>query len=209
MVDVILPENRFAHANALLEMHQDRKRVFVDTFGWDLPSRESWLEVDDFDNEFAVYLVARAPGTGRHQGSVRLLPSTRPHMLASMFPSLCADGVPINEQCWEISRLVATPVGANGKAVLRVHRLLALALVEFAFLNNIRYYSLVTEPHRVPALLSVGWEVRPLGLPTACMGQELQAFQILIRADTLALMRRKLGIDCPVLRSTAAQLRAA
>jgi N-acyl-L-homoserine lactone synthetase len=209
MIDVVLPENRFDFAHSLLEMHRDRKRVFVDQLCWGLPSRESWLEVDEFDNEYAVYLIARAPDTGRHEGSVRLLPSTRPHMLASVFPSLCANDVPVADDCWEISRLVAPPGEARGTALLRVHRLLALALVEFAMLNAIKSYSLVTEPHRVPALLSVGWNVRPLGLPTSCLGQEIQALQIVIDADTMSVMRRRLGIEGSVLRSAPMKLRAA
>lgn len=209
MIDVVLPENRFAFANALLEMHHDRKRVFVDRLGWELPSRQSWLEVDEFDNEYAVYLIARAPGTGRHQGSVRLLPSTKPHVLASLFPSLCADGVPVGEGCWEISRLVAPPAETSGTAVVRVHRMLALALLEFAALNEIRSYSLVTEPHRVPALLSVGWEVRPLGLPTICMGQHVQALEIVVHSDSLDVMRERFGVRESVLCSMSPQLQAA
>jgi N-acyl-L-homoserine lactone synthetase len=209
MIDVVLPENRFAFANALLEMHHDRKRVFVDRLGWELPSRESWLEVDEFDNDYAVYLIARAPGSGRHQGSVRVLPSTRPHVLGSLFPSLCADGVPVSEECWEISRLVAPPAATSGTAVVRVHRMLALALLEFAGLNGIKSYSLVTEAHRVPALLSVGWDVRPLGLPALCMGQDLQALEIVVHPDSLSLMRRRFGIEERVLRSMSPQLQAA
>jgi N-acyl-L-homoserine lactone synthetase len=209
MIDVILPENRFAFAQALLEMHHDRKRVFVDRLGWDLPSRQSWLEVDQFDSAYAVYLISRELGTGRHQGSVRLLPSTQPHVLASLFPALCTEGVPIAEDCWEISRLVASPVQTNGTALVRVYRLLALALVEFALLNQIRSYSLVIEADRVPALLSVGWEVLPLGLPMSSQGRPLQALQILIAEGTLAAMRCRLGFERPVLRSPAADLRAA
>ena len=209
MIDVVLPENRFAFARALLEMHHDRKRVFVDTLGWQLPSRDSWLEVDEFDNEYAVYLIARTAGTVRHQGSVRLLPSTRPHVLASLFPFLCADSVPVGEECWEISRLVAAPGETGGTAVVKVHRMLALALLEFADLNDITNYSLVTEAHRVPALLSVGWDVRPLGLPTVCMGENLQALQIVIHEDSLAVMRNRFGIEESVLQSTSPQLRAA
>lgn len=209
MIDVVLPENRFAFANALLEMHHDRKRVFVDRLGWELPSRESWLEVDQFDNEYAVYLIARAPTTGRHQGSVRLLPSTRPHVLSTLFQSLCANGVPVDDSCWEISRLVAPPAERSGAAVVRVHRMLALALLEFAQLNSISSYSLVTEAHRVAALLSVGWDVRPLGLPTVCMGQNLQALQIVIHTDSLVAMRTRFGIDASMLRIMPAQLQAA
>jgi N-acyl-L-homoserine lactone synthetase len=209
MIDMVLPENRFDFAHSLLEMHHDRKRVFVDRLGWGLPSRQSWLEVDEFDSEFAVYLIARAPDTGRHEGSLRLLPSTKPHMLASVFPSLCANGVPVSDHCWEISRLVAPPGETRGAALVRVYRLLALAVVEFALLNGIQHYSLVTEAHRVPALLSVGWDVHPLGLPEVCMGQQLQALQVVIDDDTLSKMRHRLGIEESVLRSAPAKLRAA
>jgi N-acyl-L-homoserine lactone synthetase len=87
--------------------------------------------------------------------------------------------------------------------------MLALALLEFAALNGISSYSLVTEAHRVPALLSVGWNVRPLGLPAFCMGQELQALQILVHADSLAAMRRRFGVDQSVLHSIMPQLQAA
>jgi N-acyl-L-homoserine lactone synthetase len=209
MIDIILPENRLAFARAVLEMHRDRKQVFVDRLGWILPSRESWLEVDEFDREDAVYLLAREPETERHQGSVRLLPSTRPHVLGSVFPSLCDDGVPVSADCWEISRLVASPAEGNGTALLRVHRLLALALVEFALLNDIRTYSLVIEFNRVPVLLSIGWDVRPLGLPRFCGDQQLQALQIVIGKDALSLVQRKTGIKGSVLRSPALLLRAA
>ena len=209
MIDVVLPENRFAFANALLEMHHDRKRVFVDRLGWELPTRESWLEVDEFDNEYAVYLIARDPGTGRHQGSVRLLPSTRPHVLGSLFSSLCTDGVPIGDECWEISRLVAPPAERTGAAVVRVHRMLALALLEFAQLNLIRRYSLVIEAHRVPALLSIGWDVRPLGLPISCARETLQALEIVIDQDSLPAMRERFGAEETVLRTLPPHLQAA
>src|SRR5579884_148803 len=209
MIDVILPENRFAFAQSLLEMHHDRKRVFVDRLGWDLPSRQCWLEIDEFDSEYAVYLIAREFGTGRHQASVRLLPSTQPHVLASVFPGLCAAAVPVAEDCWEISRLVASPGQPNGTGLVRVHRLLALALVEFALLNHIQSYSLVTEYERVPALLSIGWDVRPLGLSRFVDGQELQALQIMIADHTLSMMRKRLGFDGPVLRFPTAELQAA
>ena len=73
---------------------------------------------------------------------------------------------PVGADCWEISRFLASPAERSGNALIRVHRLLALALVEFALLNDIRTYSLIVEFNRVPALLSIGWDVRPLGLPT-------------------------------------------
>ncbi len=192
-----------------MEMHHDRKKVFVDRFGWRLPAEGSWLEVDQFDNEDAIYLLALS-GIGRHQGSVRLLPSSRPTMLACLFNHLCPGGVPDGDDCWEISRLVAAPLdAANGTSVLRIHRLLALALIEFAAAAGIRRYTLVAEAERVPLLLSVGWRVTPLGLPTLTQGELLQALQIEVEPETLEAMRRRLRINSPVLRVAEPMGRAA
>jgi N-acyl-L-homoserine lactone synthetase len=208
MIDLVLPETRFGFAAALMEMHHDRKQVFVDRFGWRLPAKGSWLEVDQFDDDYAIYLLARSP-EGRHRGSVRLLPSSRPHMLDSLFSHLCPGGVPRGDDCWEISRLVTNPADATGNSVLKVHRMLALALVEFALDNGISRYTLVAEAHRVPALLSVGWSVVPLGLPTQIDSEQLQALQIDLRPDTLDDMRRRLRIEQPMLRVLEAPRRAA
>lgn len=209
MIDVVLPENRLEHAALLMQMHHDRKRVFVDRLGWQLPSPRSWLEVDDFDNECAVYLVARSPMTGGHAGSVRLLPSTGKHMLNSLFQSLCAGAVPVGDDCWEISRLVTSPPDVAGTSVVKLHRLMALALLEFAVLNSIRRYTLVAETHRVPALLSIGWTVTPLGLPSDCMGQKLQALQIAVEDRTIRELRARLQVHSAVLQFAATDRRAA
>ena len=193
----------------LMQMHHDRKRVFVDRLGWQLPSPQSWLEVDDFDNECAVYLVARSPMTGGHAGSVRLLPSTGKHMLSSLFQSLCAGAVPVGPDCWEISRLVTSPPEVAGTSVIKLHRLMALALLEFATLNSIRRYTLVAETHRVPALLSIGWKVTPLGLPSDFMNQTLQALQIAVEDRTMRDLRVRLQIYSEVLQFAATDRRAA
>jgi N-acyl-L-homoserine lactone synthetase len=207
MIDLVLPEARFLYAGALMEMHRDRKQVFVDRLGWSLPARGSWLEVDQFDNDYAVYLLAR--DGGRHQGSVRLLPSTGPNMLDSLFADLCPDGVPSGETIWEISRLVTSPRDGTGTNALRVHRLLALALIEFATLNGIERYNLVAEAKRVPTLLAMGWTVYPLGLPTQHDGEEIQALQVWIEEDTLERVRRRVRVRQPVLQIREGQKWAA
>lgn len=208
MIDLVLPETRPAYAAALMQMHRDRKRAFVDTLRWELPSRGSWLEVDEFDNDYAVYLLARSPG-GAHDGSVRLLPTTQPHMLERLFGALCDGPVPVGADCWEISRLVTCRPEVPGTSIVRLHRLLALALHDFAELNAIARYTLVTEAHRVPALLSIGWPVRPLGLPKRAMGEELQALQIDLDPEIHRQLRSKLGISGTVLRSSSSSREAA
>ena len=121
-------------------------------------------------------------------------------MLGSLFGDLCAGSVPVSEDCWEISRFVTCPPRVEGTSVLKLHRLLAIALIEVALLKSIRRYTLVAEPQRVPALLSIGWSVLPLGLPTRCGGESLQALQILVDPEILPILRRKTGVTSSVLQ---------
>jgi N-acyl-L-homoserine lactone synthetase len=200
MIDMISPDRRWRYAGPLMQMHRDRKIVFVDGLGWQLSAPGSWLEVDAYDNDHAVYLMARDETSGDHIGSLRLLPTTGPNLLEGVFGSLCPGGAPRAGDVWEISRLVTAPhEGTPGTRVLKVHRLLALALIEFGLLNGIRHYVLVAESQRVPALLSIGWRVKPLSLPTPYGGGPLiEALQIDVDAAVGARLRDRLGIASSV-----------
>jgi N-acyl-L-homoserine lactone synthetase len=190
---------RLRFSKHLIEMHHDRKRVFIDRLGWRLPTLGSWLEVDEFDNEYTVYLIACSADDDRHLASVRLLPTTRPHMLSTMFAGLCDGGPVVGEDVWEISRFTVAPLRLAGSEVLRLCQYLAIAHVEFALLNNIRRYTLVGEAHRVPILCAMGWKVRPLSLPADCDGKKVVSLEVSMDEDTLPRMRRRLGIEEPVL----------
>jgi N-acyl-L-homoserine lactone synthetase len=178
-IRMIHPSERWEHSVSLMQMHHDRKRVFVDRLGWRLPTGAGWLEVDEFDHDFAVYLMA-VDDNDRHLGSVRLLPTTRRHMLQAIFPDLCPGGAPCGEDVWEISRFLATPGRCGGTAILRIYRLLAAALMEFAELNGASRFTLVAETKRMPALLSIGWTVHPLSLPTLVEGEWIEAAEIVV-----------------------------
>jgi N-acyl-L-homoserine lactone synthetase len=189
-IRIVQPADRLACCRALLEMHFHRKRVFIDTLGWRIGPRESWLEVDQFDDEYAVYIIAVGEEE-RHLGSVRLLPTTRPHMLNTVFADLCPQSTPTGPDVWEISRFLATPEGSAGVNILKVHRLLALALVEFAEANGISRYTLVAESRRMPALLSVGWSVLPLCLPTPLEGELVEAAEIVLDEPSTSRVRAR------------------
>ena len=77
----------------LRAMFEDRKRVFVDLLGWDVPVLDGRFELDQFDNEAATYIII-ADEAGDHLGSARLLPTDRPHILGTLFRDLCAPPPP-------------------------------------------------------------------------------------------------------------------
>lgn len=209
-IRIVRPSERWQFSKPLMEMHHHRKQVFIDRLGWRLAAPGSWLEVDEFDNDHAVYLMIVSQTQDCHLASVRLLPSTVPHMLGSVFSHLCPTGAPSGPETWEISRFVASPEGASGTTILKLHRILASALVEFALLNGIQRYTLVTESRRLPALLSVGWSVLPLSLPIEAGDEQIEALEILIDDRSVAEVRRRTERDpaarfqaLPTLRSAA------
>lgn len=198
-VRMIDTDSRLRFSRQIMEMHRDRKRIFVDQLGWELCAPGSWLEVDQFDTDHTVYLVLTADGDERHLASVRLNPTVRPHMLSTVFADLCDDGPLVGEHVWESSRFTIAPLGLRGTEVMRLSQHLALAHVEFALLNNIRSYTMIGETHRVATLVSMGWRVRPLSFPRDCAGSTIQALEVLIDEDIVEQMRTRFRIDGPVL----------
>jgi acyl-homoserine lactone synthase len=88
MIHVIDYHSQAPEQPLLRSMFADRKRLFVDLFGWDVPVVDGQLEIDQFDAAGAIYIIV-ADAPGQHQASIRLLPSTRPHVLDTLFPHLC------------------------------------------------------------------------------------------------------------------------
>jgi acyl homoserine lactone synthase len=84
-----------------------RHEVFVRHLGWELPGAVEGAEWDEFDRADTVYVLAQ-DAAGRLTGCARLLPTTRPYLLANVFPQLL-DGqpAPMAPEVWELSRFAA------------------------------------------------------------------------------------------------------
>lgn len=171
---------------SLLAMFAARKRVFVDLLRWEVPVVGGRYEVDQFDDGHAEYLIVSDPH-GRHLASARLLPTTRPHILDSLFPELCAGPVPRGPAIREITRFCLDPAaGARGRRAAR--DVLVSALVAHALANGISGYTGVAELAWLQQILAFGWRCRPLGLPRALGSGMLGALMIEVTADTPALL---------------------
>lgn len=150
-------------SRTLQSMFEDRKSVFVDLLKWDVPTLDGRFEMDGFDDRHAIYLIVADP-RGDHLGSARLLRTTRPGILTSLFPDLCASPPPSGEQVLEITRFCLSR-RQNGAARLRVRNLLVSALVDFALDHAIHTYTGVAEVGWLQQILAFGWDCRPLGPP--------------------------------------------
>lgn len=202
MVDVVTSHNRHKFSAQVDLMHEDRKRIFVDALKWEIPVVDNRFEMDQFDNEDAVYLLALDAKKQTHLGSVRLLPSSKPHLLGDVFPMLCDNGVPRGDDIWEITRLCTAPQ-LRGREAWLARSYLAVGMVEFALLYGINKYTCVAETSWLSSIMAVGWECEPLGLPRQINGESIGALVINITPATLQLFRMKMGWRHPVLELDA------
>lgn len=169
-------------------MYKDRKRVFIDLLGWDLP-RKGDFEYDEFDDADAVYLIVHDPVTGDHLASLRLLHTDRPHLMSEVFPQLCEGDVPGGPHIREITRLCLSPRLRAGERI-KARNALAKGLIEYALLMEITALTGLSEIKFLSEILSAGWHCMPLGLPQNIGGSVLGAFQINVTPDTLRQLRQ-------------------
>ncbi|MEO7177833.1 MAG: acyl-homoserine-lactone synthase [Allosphingosinicella sp.] len=87
---------------------------------------EGRYEVDHFDDAYATYLIV-ACADGRHAGSARLPGTTRPHILDTLFPGLCAAPPPRGPGILEITRFCLGR-GCNPRDRLQTRNILLSAL---------------------------------------------------------------------------------
>lgn len=192
-----------AQSRVLTSMFEARKQVFVDLLKWDVPVLEERFELDQYDDTHAAYLIV-ANSDGEHLGSARLLQTTRPHILADLYPELCAGPVPRGARTLEITRFC---LGRNQRATDRrdTRNRLVSALVSFALERNIELYTGVAEIGWLQQILAFGWDCSPLGAPRELGGRLLGALAIAITAETPALLAQN-GIwiaDAPALANAA------
>lgn len=182
MIHIVENHLELANRSLLETMFADRKRLFVDLFGWDVPVVEGRFEIDQFDTADTVYLIC-ADEAGVHEASIRLMPTTRPHMLGELFAHLCPYGVPAGPNIWESTRLcLPQRHGAARRRELR-NRLIS-AMVDFALERGIDRFTGVLPDAFRKEVLAMGWAAEPLGPAVRVDSGLVGAFAAHVRADT-------------------------
>lgn len=175
-------------------MFSDRKEQFVDFFEWDVPVVDGRWEMDQFDTANAVYIIA-VDASGAHEASMRMLPSTEPHLLGTLFPHLCPGGVPVGERLWESTRL-CLPSRHGAARRLELRNALISAMVDFALARGIERITGVIPDGFRKQVLAMGWRAEPLGPAVPIKGGPIGAFAIDIGCDTPDRLRWT-GVYCP------------
>src|SRR5450631_2545670 len=104
MIVVIEPHNAHKYSNLMDEMFRLRARIFRDRLKWDVQVTDG-KERDKYDDQAPVYLVYTDDEAREVKGSLRLLPTTGPTVLADIFSDTLPDAVHLSAPTiWECTR---------------------------------------------------------------------------------------------------------
>src|ERR1700674_3452045 len=104
MIVVIEQYNAHEYSNLMDEMFRLRARVFRDRLRWDVQVADG-KERDKYDDEGPVYLIYADDEARQVKGSLRLLPTTGPTLLADIFSDTLPAGVHLSAPTiWECTR---------------------------------------------------------------------------------------------------------
>lgn len=200
MILIINAENRALFESEIIEMHRQRKAVFVDKQGWNVPVIGD-LEIDSYDGEDTTYLIAK-PDCDSQQvlASARLLPTVRPHLMADLFLAACGGSAPSGPWIWEVSRFCVNPDVARRRRRVELLWEMTCAVIETTLLYGVEQVTFVANAALLPLALDCGWQTARLG-PTLPDGDdEITAVVASITPGGLRAVRARLGITGPVTR---------
>ncbi|TAH34796.1 MAG: conjugal transfer protein TraI [Alphaproteobacteria bacterium] len=177
-------------------MHYLRYRVFRRRLEWPV-SNFSCMEHDQFDTEDAVYIV-HIDEKDNVDACTRLLPTTKPNLLADVYPHLVDGEVPKADDIWETTRFCAD----YETAPANITGLLVAAMLEYGIQLGLRHYVSVSDIRIEPLLRRAGWNPQRLGEPQPT-GTDTAAAEIFeVSEDALAKVRMRSKIPKQLLNDT-------
>jgi acyl-homoserine lactone synthase len=192
-VHVITNDNKALYKDSIEQYYRLRHQVFVEERGWTDLTRSDGLEIDAYDNEHAIYLLAI--DKDRVVGGQRLYPTLLPHMISNVFPRMAARGIPQAFDIFEWTRYFVVKERRTGRTDCR----LLAAIQEFCLQEGITEVTAVVEMWWLPRWQQAGFKVRPLGLPQMIEGQPCVAAAIQISQESLNQVRALAGLRGPSL----------
>ena len=191
MIHIVNNANRHLYRAQIWAMFQERKRIYIDDHGWDELMSFSGAEVDDFDDERAVYLMALGDN-GELWGAQRVRPTDDRCILVDKFPHLIGPNQPElkGPEAWESTRIF-TAKGYRGQTPL--FPLLALAGAEVAFDAGAKRIVAFTNIENYPHLTDGATELVLTGMPQPYRYGTMVGMRLEITVESLARTRDSLA----------------
>ena len=177
-VHVITRKNRSEYAQVLQDYHRKRHDIFVGERKWMSLASPDGLEVDEYDDEHSVYLLALEGESV--VGGQRLYPTLRPHMISRTFPDLVEGRIPTGSRIMEWTRYFIV----RERRRTHVDGQLMASVQRYCLDEGVTDLTAVAETWWLPRWHQYGFDVRPLGLPQMVEGQPTLAVRIQISEES-------------------------
>lgn len=181
-VHVVRRENRQLYAALLDDYFRIRHDIYVGERKWTELARPDGREIDQFDTDETVYLLALDHGA--IVAGMRMVPTQSPTLLSELFPQLALNGPVHRSDIYELSRIFVVPYKRGEHAGPRYEAVIQAAAMEYGLSIGLAAFTIVLETWWLPRLLDQGWQARPLGLPFDING--LSTVAVMVEINDLA-----------------------
>ena len=185
MIRIITSENINDYSDLSEKVWRFRHAQFVERLGWSELSSLDGREIDRFDTDDAIHLVAEKDG--RVVGYTRLLRTSGPHLLSDVYPQMMqGNDWPREDTVYERTRCISD-VDAGKFGDVQASHLLITGVLEFCLVAGIKGMIVETHPKLVTWMLETGYKVDTLNTPQDMNG--VPVVPVYIGATDAALER--------------------
>jgi acyl homoserine lactone synthase len=180
-------------------MHRLRAKVFVDRLHWDVETHDG-LERDRYDDFNPVYLLYTDPKRDEVIGSLRLMPTMGPTLLADVFADTIPEGANFaSPNIWECTRFCVDEDRVSSEEATRISGLLMLGICELGLRSGIDMVVANFEPAMVRMYRRIGCRVDVLGRAERPGSRPICLGTFELSAEVLRDGRARLGVVGTVL----------
>ncbi len=208
MIVYVEPFQRRGYRVQLEEYFKLRKQVFCQKLNW-VEDDGTPFERDALDDAYCLYILYQE-SDGRIGGGVRLMPTTGPTLLHSVWPDLLPDPEDFRAPTiWEATRFCVDEKltdSRNRSLANKATMALSLATVDFAHRNGISHVIAVCERYFFDMGNSYSAKAEILSTKTDENGLEISCgiWDTKEATKSLEWARPFLGVDAPMMKENVA-----
>jgi acyl-homoserine lactone synthase len=195
MLHVVAKDNRALYQREIEEFYRLRKAVFVDELGWNIPVQPGGLEIDQYDDDEAVYGFSFDVNRQLTMGC-RYRPAHDRSLLMDVFSHALGPDTPdpTGPGVWEITRGICLESGGarHNQRRRACQMITPLELTRAAGGNRCIAFA---EVRLLPLFIQMGWRVQLLGDPIDFGEGTGIAFEV--DASDLAIAKIRRDFDLP------------
>ena len=197
-IHLVTWDNRKHYRKVLERYFRIRYDIYVKQRRWRAVARPINIEIDAFDHEHTLYVLA-LDTNGKIVGGSRLVPTLEPHLMSEVFPVLAGGKPPRAAEIFEWTRFFVVPSLRTQGAPSPIAGLVLCGLLETAQRVGIRQISVVCETFWPKRLRALGWTLTELGDVLEHPDGDIIALLIDVTPEAVEQTRRAYGITGVIL----------